>query len=199
MDITTLSGDVFITLDIDPSKYYRYDELKYIFGNIQSEKHFTIVQSDKQIYTDMFDIIHPPDYLFSLSNLNIIFYSYLKEDTYKIYYKYNELPIYTEDNYDYVFNKYATLKSEYLLTQDDLEKDETFMKYCVSIHGDFLCYASNELKKNREIIDYGYRCNPSIFKYVSKELLNDPSFMIDYPFAFEYVPNVTKIRTDAKL
>lgn len=192
MDITTLSGDTFITLNIDPLKEYKYNELKAIFKNIKSEKHFAIVQNNIKIYTDMFDIIHPINSLFLLSNPNIVFYSYSKEDTNKIYNKYNELPIYMNDNYNYVFNKNGTLKSEYLLSQDDLDKDETFMIYCMSIHGDFLCYASDELKKNTEIINYGYKSNPSVFKYVSKELLNDFNFMLSYPLAFEYVSEQLK-------
>jgi len=82
MYLTTMSGEIFVTLNIDPFKYYTYSELKTIFlTTIESDKHYIIIQGDEQIFTDLYDIYHNKDKTYKLNKPNIIFYSYSKEDT----------------------------------------------------------------------------------------------------------------------
>ena len=55
MNLTTLSGDIFLTLNIDSTITYTYNELKIIFlETIKTDEHYVIIQDYNQIFTDLY-------------------------------------------------------------------------------------------------------------------------------------------------
>jgi hypothetical protein len=194
MYLTTLSGEIFVTLNIDPVKYYTYPELKTIFLTIiESDKHYIIIQGDEQIFTDLYDIYHNKDKTYKLNKPNIIFYSYSKEDTKKIVTK-------CESIYNIIINnKTSTLQTQFDLSEPDLHKDPIFMKFCVSKYQNLLDYASDEIKDDIDIIYTGLNngSDGRICRYMSDRLKNDREFIKKILSAIEYASD--KIKDDDEI
>jgi hypothetical protein len=215
MEIKTLNGSTYTILDIDCNKDYKYIEIKEIFSNIKSDKHFGIIQDTEQIYNNLYDILEERNKIFKLKNLIIIFFPYSKEDTEKIKLKckINNL----SDKYEFIVpNNNNNLATEFNLSETNLEDDELFMLYCVNICGNILYYASEDLKNNIKLIFYAYSNNFSSIKYVSNKLKDNEKFVkkfnileyasdrlkdneefvyneiIKFPFNFKYISNRLK-------
>ena len=178
MILTTLSGQIFLTLDIVPTKSYTYYELKNIFlKTINSDRHYVIIQNNESIFTDMYDIYTNKNKTYNLINPNIVFYSYSKEDTEKIL---SLNPFYM--SYNFYDNDIAMpLEARFDLSQPELHKDPIFMKFCVSHIQNLLAYGSDEIKDDIDVIYTGLNnCNyreGNICRYISNRLKNDREFI----------------------
>ena len=117
MNLTTLSGEIFVTLNIDSTISYTYNNLKIIFlETIKSDKHYVIIQKNEQIFTDLYDIYTNKNKTYILTDPNIIFYPYSKEDTKKISDK-------CKWSYNIIVNNLTkTLQTQFDLSKPDLHK-----------------------------------------------------------------------------
>jgi hypothetical protein len=189
MYLTTLSGEIFVTLNIDPVRYYTYFELKTFFLTvIKSAKHYVIIQDDDQIFTDLYDIYSNKDKMYKLNKPNIIFYPYSKEDTKKIADKY----VWTYKIID--TNLTRTLQTHFNLSDPDLHKDPIFMKFCISKNQTLLDYASDEIKDDIDIIYTGLNngCNEKICRYMSDRLKSDREIIKKILSAIEFASDEIK-------
>jgi hypothetical protein len=179
MQVKTLSGSIYTTLNIDTDKEYKYKELKEIFSDIESEKHFGIIQNNEQIYNDLYDIMEMKSRKFKLTNLTIVFFEYPKEDTEKIISKCTT--DFLLDKYEYFIpNNTNNLTTEFELSTPNLEDDELFMLYCVNISGNLLYYASERLKSNIKLINYAFKNDRRSLQYISDKLKDDENIINKY-------------------
>lgn len=189
MYLTTLSGEIFLTINIDPFKYYTYCELKSIFlTTIKSDKHYVIIQENDQIFTDLYDIYTNKNKTYRLNNPNIIFYPYSKEDTKKITDEYECYPNIINNNVT------KTLQTHFNLSEPDLHKDPIFMKFCVSKYQNLLYYASDEIKDDIDIIYTGLNnsCDGKICRYMSDRLKSDREVIKNILSAIEFASDEIK-------
>ena len=166
MDVLMLSGEVYTTVNITTNKFYTYSEIKDIFGNIVSDKFYCIINCNERIFTNLYDIHFGKEKRFLLLNLNIIFYPYCNDDVENIKLNSNiwNMPIYDP------FDTITTLQTKFNLSQSDLHTDPVFMSFCVSHNGDYLYYASDDIKNNIDVIFCSLASRGEIFKHVSSEL-----------------------------
>ena len=164
--ISTISGSIYKELDIDIQKEYTYDEIKIIFDNLQEKKLYKIVINEKDIYTNLYNMKKEVDNTtIKLNKITIVFLPYLQEDIDKIKHKQFIKPKQNND-----------LKTEFNLSQDNLDNDLLFMLFCVNKEGSMLSYASDNLKNNQKLVLISCYHNKSNFKYASNKLKSNILF-----------------------
>jgi len=131
MDLKTLSGSIYSTIDVDLDKEYRYDELRELFQNIDG--YYSIVQDDIVIYNNLYDIIDRINTNIKLTELTIINHPYKKDDFDKIKYKYPYTEIFGITRYRYKPKENNNLTTEFKLSEQNLDDDKLFMLYCVNL------------------------------------------------------------------
>lgn len=190
MDIKTLAGTIHSTIEVDLDKEYSYDKLRDLFRNIPG--HFSIVQDDTVIYTNLYEIIERVNINVKLTDLTIINHSYRQDDLNKIKYKYPEI-IFGITLFRYKPKEFKDLTTEFELFKRNLDDDKLFMLYCVNLDGCMLSYASDNLKNDRELVYHAYKRKYSSFQYCSNEVKNDKEFIetkLFIPVIFEYLLNL---------
>lgn len=184
MDLLMISGKKYCTLNIDINKTYSCRELKNIMSAIKSDNHFSIVQNNSKIYTDLFDVRSIFPLQITDSCTYIIFHQYSKNDTSNVIAKCRKML--------YTINKNNNLQSEFNLSVDNLHSDELFMTFCVSQHGDLLYYASDELKNNVNVLNYARNTIGNAYLYMSDQLKDDKNFISLHTCAYKYASDRLK-------
>jgi hypothetical protein len=195
--ITQLSGEVFLTINYDKNNSIEYNNMKILFDtNIIIDSYYMLVDNDKNIYTNLYDIYEMKfKKNIILNNLNIIFLPYDKKDVDYIKNKW------TYDNIDFS-NKY--LRNDKLFVLMAVNKFGIYyknisneLKYDMQIIynavlNDFNCleYIPNEYKNNKEFIKKYLTYNGCNIRYASEELKNDGELVniaISHDYGSEYV------------
>lgn len=191
-----MSGIEYKTLkDIDLTKEYTYNEIKKIFDNLDENKYYKIISDNKVIYTNLYNMKYEynNEHKFKLNNLTIIFLPYLKEDIDKVKYKYSENAIFSNEIiYLYKPKTEKDLKTEFELSQDNLDDDILFMLFCVSLDGCMLSYASENLKKNIKLILYACNKYKDNFRFASNEIKNNNRFALEILKYYDYKDHIDK-------
>jgi hypothetical protein len=194
MNIKMLSGSIYCDIDVDLHKEYNYNELKDLFKNING--YFSIVQGNDVIYTNLYEDIFIMNNKVKLYDLTIVFLPYKKNDLDKVKCKYPCDPSlfnFYKKEYDYMPKKINNLTTEFELSEPNLDNDELFMMYCVSLDGILLSYASDELKNNTNLVYYAYKKNVRSFQYASNDIKNNKKLLMkcySIPLIFKYLSDL---------
>lgn len=174
--IKTISGSEYKKLeDIDIDREYTFEEYKNIFSNLEEDRLYKIICHNTIVYTNLYDINYTSN--IKLDNITIVFLPYLREDIDKIKFKYPYNPIFGDEiSYKYKPKRDKDLKTEFNLTQNNLEDDLLFMKFCISLDGCMLSYASNNLKNDISLISDACSKNIKNFEYASNEIKDNKIF-----------------------
>ena len=162
--ITQLSGEVFLTINYDKNNTIEYNEMKILFDtNIVITSYYMLVNNDKNIYTNLYDIYEMKfENEILLDDLNIIFLPYDKKDINNI-----------KNNISFYYNFLN-------FTNENLKNDKLFVLMSVNISGALFEFISNELKYDKEIIFNAAMNNFNCLEHIPYEYKNDKEFFKKY-------------------
>ena len=162
--ITQLSGEIFSIINYDKNNSIEYNEMKKLFDTqIVITSYYMLVNNDKNIYTNLYDIYEmkfKKDII--LDDLNIIFLPYNKKDVEYIKKKWNVF----YDNIDF--------------PNDNLRNDKLFVLMAVNKFGIYYKNISNELKYDMQIIYNAALNDFNCLEYIPNEYKNNKEFIKKY-------------------
>lgn len=204
MNIYTLSGDIYITIDTNIITY-DYEQFSALCRrNIKTDKYYKILNDGNIIYTTLYvdrfqNNIQLGGYLtivflsYDVEEVEIIVKNSLKNipNEYKsdreIAKKIILWCCYAMKNLDPKFSNDKELIMMILKNQhighilselsDDLKDDKEIVSLCIKYGGYYLKYASERLKADKEVVMIAINNDKYAIRYASEEIQNDPEII----------------------
>ena len=203
MNIYTMSGDIYITIDTNII-IYDYEHFSALCKrNIKTDKYYKILNDGNIIYTTLY--IDRFQNNIQLGHLTIVFLSYDVEEVETIVKKSlinipNEYKsdreiakkillwcCYAMKNLDQKFSNDKELIMMILKNQhighilselsDELKDDKEIVSLCIKYSGYYLNYASKRLKADKEVVMLAINNDKYAIRYAPEEIQNDPEII----------------------